>query len=59
MTSMSVEVNFLDKDGIIVGNSSDYIQNFKSGDKARVELSFDTSKGEFESYDVFISCYTG
>ena len=57
ISSLAVEINFLDSDGVIIENASDYIQNFKSGDKVRINISFDASKGEFSSYDVSISCY--
>lgn len=54
---IDIEISFIDSDGVIVYQTTDYLQNIKPGAKVKSTVYYDTSCGDFEKTECNISCY--
>lgn len=56
--SLELDISFIDKDGVVIYQTSDYLQNIKSGAKVKSSVYYDSSVGEFESIECTPTVYS-
>ncbi len=56
--SLDIEVDFVNEDGVVIDQTSDYLQNLAPGSKVQSELMYDLDYGNFAHMQFHISAYT-
>ena len=55
--SLALDISFVDKDGVVVYQTSDYLQNIKAGSKVRSSVYYDSTAGDFETIECTPTVY--
>ena len=55
--SLEIEIDFLDASGVVIYQTSDYLNNIKAGGKVQSSVYYDSSVGDFESMELRFTAY--
>ena len=58
ITNLEIDVDFLDASGVVIAQTSDYLQNIQPGAKVQSKLMYSNNDGKFETMQYKVTAYT-
>ena len=58
ISSLEIDIDFLDASGVVIAQTTEYLQNIRPGAKVQSKIFYDNSDGKFETMQYKVTAYT-
>ena len=58
ITNLEIDVDFLDASGVVIAQTTDYLQNIQPGAKVQSKIYYSNDEGKFETMQYKVTAYT-